>query len=175
MKNHPVIGPEDLEFDAPARAVTASALEVSGSSPAGYVEKPLRQVVLDHIMETLKHTGGNKEKSARILNISVMTLYDTLDRGRLPRNFGHGKPLFSPGEEQLRSEIMRVLEATQGDISRAALQLQFGDARELVSEMDRLWIPRRHGSPAEESGWGQDVRETTANGPESPGNFCRPG
>ncbi len=176
MKGHPVIGPGDLEFDAPALAVTSSAPAPSPAPSTAFVPKPLWVVERDHIKAILEWEGGNKERSADRLDISPMTLYDAMDRYLVPRNHGKPKPLFSQADEERRNEIMGLLGETGGDAAHVAQQFGYADAKDFeTDEMDRLWIPRRHGWPVETTIWGPRFRERRAKaapGPEDTLQFA---
>ena len=43
-----------------------------------------------HIMETLQYTRGKKERACQILKISKQTLYNMMDKLKIPRSFGKG-------------------------------------------------------------------------------------
>ena len=66
------------------RASVQSILKARGKSnvqskisPAS-AEKSLDEIEKDHILSTLKETGGNYSKAARILGISRVTLYNKI-------------------------------------------------------------------------------------------------
>lgn len=66
-----VIGPDDLDLDDAGEDDVAETAPASGS---------LEQVERDHIVRTLRETGGNIKKSAEILGIERRTLYNKAKR-----------------------------------------------------------------------------------------------
>ena len=66
-----VIGPDDLDLDDAGEDDDVDTAPASGS---------LEQVERDHIVRTLRETGGNMKKSAEILGIERRTLYNKAKR-----------------------------------------------------------------------------------------------
>jgi two-component system response regulator AtoC len=66
-----VISPEDLELDG-----AEDTENKEDTAPSGSLEDMGR----DHIIRTLKETGGNKKKAAEILGIERRTLYNKAER-----------------------------------------------------------------------------------------------
>ena len=62
------------------------------SEPKAGREAPnsLDEIKRVHIMETLQYTRGKKERACQILKISKQTLYNMMDKLKIPRSFGKG-------------------------------------------------------------------------------------
>jgi two-component system, NtrC family, response regulator AtoC len=67
----PVIGEEDLPLDASPRDLHEEHLRIPVGIPVEEAERRL-------ILRTLSHLGGNKSRAAKVLGISLKTLYNRL-------------------------------------------------------------------------------------------------
>jgi two-component system response regulator HydG len=69
------LGMEDVPYEL--RGDAAGEADPAGTEAGGAL-RPLRDVERDHIRRVLRHVGGNKKESARILGIDRSTLYAKL-------------------------------------------------------------------------------------------------
>jgi transcriptional regulator with GAF, ATPase, and Fis domain len=99
---------EDLiQFGLIQRKPESSALRAEANHPAPMAPReefrepaPLREIIRRHVMEVLKHTGGNKLKAAKILGVGRYTLYRMAERfGIDPNELG-----LSPGRSKKKVE-----------------------------------------------------------------------
>ncbi|MCX7629015.1 MAG: sigma-54 dependent transcriptional regulator, partial [Geminicoccaceae bacterium] len=85
----PAIGPEAIVLAPPGARPPAAP-----SATPGLVGRTLAEVERDLIVDTLRHTGGNRTHAATILGISIRTL-----RNKLKQYQEEGVPVPPPGTE----------------------------------------------------------------------------
>jgi DNA-binding NtrC family response regulator len=68
----------DLPLESLPPAGTRPAVTESAGDLRSNVGKTIREVERDLILSTLEHVGGNKQQAAKLLGISVKTLYSRL-------------------------------------------------------------------------------------------------
>ncbi|MCS7268978.1 MAG: sigma-54 dependent transcriptional regulator [Geminicoccaceae bacterium] len=85
----PAIGPEAIVLAPPGARPPAAR-----SATPGLVGRTLAEVERDLIVDTLRHTGGNRTHAATILGISIRTL-----RNKLKQYQEEGVPVPPPGTE----------------------------------------------------------------------------
>ncbi len=83
--------------DLPREVQGAPTLDGQGRTLSFEVGTPLEQIELRVILETLRHTKGDKRLAAQLLGIAPRTIYRKLDRNELDR--GEGEPVQSEREE----------------------------------------------------------------------------
>ena len=76
LESTDVILPEHLPLEITPR--TGSPDVIAAASTATFVPRPLREVELEHIQQTLEYFEGNKSRAAKCLGISRQTLRDKL-------------------------------------------------------------------------------------------------